>query len=155
VPTILVDLITIYDDDEGSEVSHISLVVITQEESPGEVSTLAPDEIVPESREGGQDATIASEVEFLSSMEKQPMGETQPHGASSKDDMDTGEQGGTMKPPEIGTPLAEPSIGTELPSTPSSGVKVQPIFETMQDDQPTEHPRKSPAKESSMPDHET
>jgi hypothetical protein len=129
VPTILVDLITIYDDDEGSEVSHISLVVITQEESPGEVSTLAPDEIVPESREGGQDARITIDVEFLSSLETQPTGETQSHGASSKDDMDMGEQGGTMKLPEIGTPPAEPSIGTELPPTPSSGVKTQLIIE--------------------------
>jgi hypothetical protein len=42
------DLITIYDDDEGLEVSHISPIVITQEEIPDEVSTLAPDEIVPE-----------------------------------------------------------------------------------------------------------
>jgi hypothetical protein len=45
------------------------------------------------------------------------------HGAISKDDMDIGEQGGTMKLPEIGTPPVEPSIGTELPPTPSSGVK--------------------------------
>jgi hypothetical protein len=88
-------------------------------------------------------------------MEKQSMGEIQAHGVSFKYDMDTGEQGGTTKPPKIGTPLAEHSIGTELPSTPSFGEKAQPIFETMQDDQPTEHPRKSLAKEPSMSDHET
>jgi hypothetical protein len=155
VPTILVDLITIYDDDEGSEVSHISLVVITQEEIPGEVSSLAPDEIVLEPREGDQDARITTDVEFLSSLETQLTGETQQHGASSKYDMDMGEQGGTMKLPEIGTPPAEPSIGTELPPTPSSGVKTQLIIETRQDDQPTEHPRNSPAKEPSGPNHET
>jgi hypothetical protein len=42
------ELITIYDDDEGSKVSHKSPIVIAQEESPREVSTLAPNEIVSE-----------------------------------------------------------------------------------------------------------
>lgn len=155
VPTVLVDLITIYDDDEGSEVSHISLVVITQEKSPSKVSALTPDEIIPKPREGGQDAKITIDVELCSSLETQSTGETQSHGASSKDDMDMGEQGGTMKLPEIGNPPAEPSIDTELPPTPSSRVKTQLIIEAMQDDQRTKHPRNSPAQEPSEPSHET
>jgi hypothetical protein len=134
VPAVLVDLITIYDDDEGSEVSHISPVVITQEESPGEVSALAPDKIVMEPQEGGLDARITTDVELLSSLETQPTGETQSHGANSKDDMDMGEQGGTMKLPKSGIPPAELSIGMELPPTPSSGVKTQLIIEARQDD---------------------
>jgi hypothetical protein len=67
-------------------------------------------------------------------LEKKYIGETHLHRAISKYDMDIGEKGGTMKPPEIGTPLAEPSIGIDLSSTPSSRVKSQSIFETMQDD---------------------
>jgi hypothetical protein len=69
--------------------------------------------------------------------------------------MDMGEQGGTMKLPEIGNPPAEPSIDTELPPTPSSRVKTQLIIEAMQDDQRTKHPRNSPAQEPSEPSHET
>jgi hypothetical protein len=70
VPTVLVDLITIYDDEKGLEVSHISPVVITQEEIPSRVSTLTPDEFVPEPQEVPQDAIIIVDVEFLSSLEK-------------------------------------------------------------------------------------
>jgi hypothetical protein len=79
---------------------------------------MAPDEIVTESREGSQDARITFEDEFLSSLEKQPIGENHPHGASSKDDIDMNEQIRTKKLLEIGTPSAEPSIGIELPPTP-------------------------------------
>jgi hypothetical protein len=41
MPTILIDLITIYDDEEGSEASHITPVPITQEEELGETSAPA------------------------------------------------------------------------------------------------------------------
>jgi hypothetical protein len=92
---------------------------------------------------------------LLSSLETQLTRETQKHGVSSKYDIDMGEQGGTMKLPEIGTPPVEPSIGTELPPTPSSGVKTQMIIGTRQDDQSIEHPRNSPPKESSGPNQET
>jgi hypothetical protein len=38
LPSVLVDLITIYDDDEGSVTSHIALIPITYEEVPGEMA---------------------------------------------------------------------------------------------------------------------
>jgi hypothetical protein len=47
MPTVLIDLITIYDDEEGSEASHITLVPITQEEEPGETSAPTFDVLVP------------------------------------------------------------------------------------------------------------
>jgi hypothetical protein len=54
--------------------------------------------MVPEHREGNQDAKITFEDEFLSSLEKQQTRETQIHGTISKDEMDIGEQGGTKLP---------------------------------------------------------
>jgi hypothetical protein len=47
MPTVLIDLITIYDDEEGSEASRITLVPITQEEEPGETSAPAFDVLIP------------------------------------------------------------------------------------------------------------
>jgi hypothetical protein len=39
IPLVLIDLITIYDDDEGSTTSYIAPVPITYEEAPGEMTT--------------------------------------------------------------------------------------------------------------------
>jgi hypothetical protein len=39
----LFDLITIYDDEESSEVSLVTLVKITEEKEPEKASTLGPD----------------------------------------------------------------------------------------------------------------
>jgi hypothetical protein len=46
MPIVLIYLITIYDDEEGSKASHITLVLITQEEEPGETSSPASDDLV-------------------------------------------------------------------------------------------------------------
>jgi hypothetical protein len=50
MPTVLIDLITIYDDEEGSEASRITPVPITQEEEPGETSAPASDVLIPNPR---------------------------------------------------------------------------------------------------------
>jgi hypothetical protein len=46
IPTIFIYLITIYNDEEGSKSSHITLVLITQEEELGQTSTLASDYLI-------------------------------------------------------------------------------------------------------------
>jgi hypothetical protein len=43
VPNVLIDLITIYDDEESSEVSRMTPVPITEEEEPGETSAPTSD----------------------------------------------------------------------------------------------------------------
>jgi hypothetical protein len=43
VPNPLYDLITIYDDEESSEVSLVTVVQITEEKEPEKSSTLGPD----------------------------------------------------------------------------------------------------------------
>jgi hypothetical protein len=65
VPIVLIDLITIYDDDEGLKASRISPVLITQEEEPGEVSAPAPDEIVPKSQEGDLEDKITTNIVYF------------------------------------------------------------------------------------------
>jgi hypothetical protein len=72
MPTILIYLITIYDDEEGSESSCITLVRKPQE--------------------GGLGARTSINTIFVNQLETQSLGETQPHDDSSKNDMDTEEQ---------------------------------------------------------------
>jgi hypothetical protein len=52
MPTVLIDLITIYDNKEGLEASHITPVPITQEEEPWEISAPASDVLIPNPEEG-------------------------------------------------------------------------------------------------------
>jgi hypothetical protein len=47
VPNTLFDLITIYDDEESSEVSLITPVPITEEKEPGGTSAPTPDASIP------------------------------------------------------------------------------------------------------------
>jgi hypothetical protein len=47
MPTVLIYLIIIYDDEEASEASRITEMPITQEEEPGETSTPTSDDLVP------------------------------------------------------------------------------------------------------------
>jgi hypothetical protein len=65
MPTVLIDLITIYDDEEGSEASHITPVPITQEEEPGETSAPASDDLVPKPQEGDLGARTTLNTIFL------------------------------------------------------------------------------------------
>jgi hypothetical protein len=72
MPTVLIDLITIYDDEEGSEASHITLVPITQEEELGETSTPTFDVLILNPQEGDHEAKSTLKVEFIDQMGTQP-----------------------------------------------------------------------------------
>jgi hypothetical protein len=92
MPIILIDLITIYDDVEGSEASHMTLVPITQEDKLGETSAPASDDLVPKHQEGSLGARTTLNTAFLNQLETQSSRETQPHDDNSENYMDTGEQ---------------------------------------------------------------
>lgn len=65
MPIVLIDLITIYEDEEGSKSSCITLVPITQEEDPRETSAPTFDVLIPNPQEGDYEARNILKTEFL------------------------------------------------------------------------------------------
>jgi hypothetical protein len=115
IPIIPIDLITISDDEEGSEASNITLVLITQEEVPGETFAPAFDDLVLNPQEGDLEARTTLDTIFLEQLE------IQPHDDSSKNDMVAGGQEEGMGHLEIGIPTNELSINIDpLPTSPSN-----------------------------------
>jgi len=86
VPIVLIDLITIYDDEESSKVSRITPVPITEEEEPKETSTPSSDALTPNPQEGNHETWKTLEIEFLDQLG------TQPQSDSSKNYLGAGEQ---------------------------------------------------------------
>jgi hypothetical protein len=114
MPTVLIDLITIYDDEEGSEASCITPVPITQEEEPGETSAPASDVLIPNPQEGDHEARNTLDTEFLDQLG------TQPQNDSSKNDLGAGEQEEEMQQPKIDISTVElPANVDPLPTSPS------------------------------------
>jgi hypothetical protein len=101
VPIVLIDLITIYDDEESSKVLRITLVPITQEEVPGETSAPITDVLIPNPHEGDHKARSTLDIEFLDQLG------THPQNASSKNVLGVGEQEDEMEKPEINTSMAK------------------------------------------------
>jgi hypothetical protein len=54
LPPVLVDLITIYDDDEGSVTTHTVPIPITYEEAPGEMTAPTKKDYYRVQKEGTQ-----------------------------------------------------------------------------------------------------
>ena len=92
IPIDLIDLMTIYGDEEGSKASHITLVLITQEEELGQPSTLASDYLIWNPLEGELEARNTLDTVFHNILETQPLGEIQPHYDISKNDIVAREQ---------------------------------------------------------------
>jgi hypothetical protein len=114
MPTVLIDLIMIYDDEEESEASHITLVPITQEKEPGETSSPVFDDVTPNPQEGDLVARSTLDTIFLDQLG------TQPQNDSSKNDLDTGEQEEGMGQPKIDISMAElPANVDPSPTSPS------------------------------------
>jgi hypothetical protein len=67
--TILIDFITIYDDGEGSEASHITPVPITQEEEPRETSAPTSYVLIPNPQEGDLEDRNTLGTKFLDQLE--------------------------------------------------------------------------------------
>ena len=86
MPTVLIDFITIYDDEEGLEASRITLVPITQEEEPWETSAPASDVLIPNPHEGDYEARSTLDTEFLDQVG------TRHQNDSSKNHLGAGEQ---------------------------------------------------------------
>jgi len=86
MPTVLIYLITIYDDEEGSKSSHITPLPITQEEELEETSAPTYDELVPNPQEGDLKARNTLVHLFINQIR------TYPKDDNSKNDLDTGEQ---------------------------------------------------------------
>jgi hypothetical protein len=86
MPNVLIYLITIYDNEEGSEASRITPVPITQEEEPGETYSPTFDVLIPNPQEGDHEAKITLETEFVDKLGRNP------HNESSKNELGSGEQ---------------------------------------------------------------
>jgi hypothetical protein len=86
VPNVLIDLITIYDDEEISEVSLITPVPIKEEGEPGETSAPTPEALTSIPQEGDNKAGSIMDTEFLDQSGIHPKKD------SSKDELGSGEQ---------------------------------------------------------------
>jgi hypothetical protein len=93
LPTILIDLISIYVDEEGLKASHITPVPITQEEEPVETSTPTFDVLIPNPQEGDHEARSTLDTKFIDQLG------THLQNDSSKNDLGTGEKEEEMKHP--------------------------------------------------------
>jgi hypothetical protein len=65
VPNPMFDLITIYDDEESSEVSLVTLRLITEEKEPEGTSSPSLDASVPNPPQGDHEAKSVLETELL------------------------------------------------------------------------------------------
>jgi hypothetical protein len=83
---VLIDLITIYDDEESSEISLITLVPITEEGEPGETSALTPKALTSIPQEGDDKAGSMIDTKFLYQSGIQPKMD------GSKEELGSGEQ---------------------------------------------------------------
>jgi hypothetical protein len=95
MPNVLIYLITIYDDEEGSEALCITPVPITQEDEPLETYAPASDVLIPNPQESDHEDRNTLDTIFPN----QPG--TQPQGENSKNDLDTCEQEEEIGDPEI------------------------------------------------------
>jgi hypothetical protein len=62
---VLVDLITIYGNEESSRVSLITLIPITEEGEPGQTSALTPEDLNSIPQEGDDQARSMMDTKFL------------------------------------------------------------------------------------------
>jgi hypothetical protein len=86
VPNVLIDLITIYDDDESSRVSLITTIPIIKEEEPGETSSPTSEYFPSIPNEGINKAGSNLDTKFLD------QSGIQPNKDNSKDELGSGEQ---------------------------------------------------------------
>jgi hypothetical protein len=84
VPNPLFDLITIYDDEEGSKVSLVTLVPITEEKEPEKASVPSPDALVQNLSQSDHEVKSVLDTQFLD------LSETPKD--SSRDELGSGDQ---------------------------------------------------------------
>jgi hypothetical protein len=105
IPNPLFDLITIYDDEESSEVSLVTLVQITEEKELEKASTPGPD-APSQSR-----PQIEHEVE--SSLDAEPLDIPRTPMDISRDELGLGEQEEEISQQEIDISIADYQVSTE------------------------------------------
>jgi hypothetical protein len=69
VPNPLFDIITTYDDEESSEVSLVTLILITEEKEAEKISAPSPDASVQNLPRGEHEAKSVLDIEFLNLLE--------------------------------------------------------------------------------------
>lgn len=144
MPTIFIDLVTIYDNEEESEASHITPVPITQEKEPGETYVPVSSDVTPNPKEGDLVARSTLDTVLLDQLGTQPQNE------SSKNDLDVGEQEG-MGQPKISISTTEPLANVDPSPTSPSRTKTPSADEDQQEAKSPEHTGISPARELREP----
>jgi hypothetical protein len=107
MPTIIIDLIMIYDNEEGLEASHITTVMIKQEKEPRETSTPNSDDVTPNAQEGDLVARSTLDTVFLDQLGTKSQNE------GSKNDLDTGGHEQGMGQLETNISMPEPPANVD------------------------------------------
>jgi hypothetical protein len=105
VPNPLFDLITIYDDEESSEVSLVTPVQITEEKEPERASTPGPDAPVQ--------SCPQSEHEVESALDTEPLDIPGTPMDNSRDELGSGEQEEEIPQQEIDISTVDYQVSTE------------------------------------------
>jgi hypothetical protein len=114
MPTFLIDLIKIYDNEEDSEASHITFMPIAEEKKPVETFSPVFDDVTPNPQKGDLVANITLETIFLDQLG------TQPQNDNSKNAFDAGEQKEERGQPKIDISMVEiPPNVDPSPTSPS------------------------------------
>jgi hypothetical protein len=139
VPNTLFDLITIYDDEESSEVSLITLVPITEEKEPGGTSAPTLDASIPNPLQGDHEVESTLDTEFLdlSGTLKD----------NSRDELGSGEQEEELQQLEIDTSTVDHQVSVEPVTVSPIKVDTPPADEHQMKVEPLEHTKVSPVKE--------
>jgi hypothetical protein len=104
-PNPLHDLITIYDDEESSEVSLVTLVQITEEKEPEKASSPAPDAQIQGLPQNDQEVKSVLDTELLDVPETQV--------DILKDELGSGEQEEEVPQQEIDISTVDYQVSTE------------------------------------------
>jgi hypothetical protein len=124
-------------------------VPITQEEEPGETSTLAFDDFIPNPQEGDLESRNTLDTIFLNQLG------THPQDDRSKNDLDTCEQEEGMGQPEIDIPMTELSTNIDPSHTSPFRIDTLSVDDDQQKAKSLEHTGNFSIRELSTPNHGT
>jgi hypothetical protein len=124
-------MITIYDDEESSEVSLVTLIPITEEKEPGGTSTPSPDASVPNPLRGDHESKSILDTDFIN------LSRTLKD--SSRDELGSSGQKEELQQTEIETSIVDHKVSIELVTDSSILFDTSPANEHQTEVEPLEH----------------
>jgi hypothetical protein len=131
VPNTLFDLITIYDDEESSEVSLVTPISIIEEKGPEKTSAPSPDASVQNPPQGDHEAKSVLDAEFLDLLGTLK--------DNSREELGLGGQKEEVLQQEINTSKTDHQVSTEPITDSSILADTSPSNEIQKEDNPSEH----------------